>query len=29
MMATMRCDHPDIEDFIAAKSDPPACACST
>ena len=21
MMATMRCDHPDIEDFIAAKSD--------
>lgn len=22
MMATMRCDHPDIEDFIAAKSDP-------
>jgi ribonucleoside-diphosphate reductase alpha chain len=22
MMATMRCDHPDIEDFIGAKSDP-------
>ena len=22
MMATMRCDHPDIHDFIAAKSDP-------
>ena len=22
MMATMRCDHPDIEDFISAKSDP-------
>ncbi len=22
MMATMRCDHPDIEDFITAKSDP-------
>ncbi|MEM1074832.1 MAG: adenosylcobalamin-dependent ribonucleoside-diphosphate reductase [Pseudomonadota bacterium] len=22
MMATMRCDHPDIADFIAAKSDP-------
>jgi ribonucleoside-diphosphate reductase alpha chain len=22
MMATMRCDHPDIEDFIAAKGDP-------
>jgi len=22
MMATMRCDHPDIQDFIAAKSDP-------
>jgi len=22
MMATMRCDHPDIENFIAAKSDP-------
>ena len=22
MMATMRCDHPDLEDFIAAKSDP-------
>lgn len=22
MMATMRCDHPDIEDFIEAKSDP-------
>ena len=22
MMATMRCDHPDIEDFIAAKKDP-------
>ncbi len=22
MMATMRCDHPDIEDFINAKSDP-------
>ena len=22
MMATMRCDHPDVEDFIAAKSDP-------
>ncbi|MEO0958865.1 MAG: adenosylcobalamin-dependent ribonucleoside-diphosphate reductase, partial [Pseudomonadota bacterium] len=21
MMATMRCDHPDIEDFVAAKSD--------
>ncbi|MBO28735.1 MAG: ribonucleoside-diphosphate reductase, adenosylcobalamin-dependent [Rhodobacteraceae bacterium] len=22
MMATMRCDHPDVEDFISAKSDP-------
>src|SRR6202008_4482351 len=22
MMATLRCDHPDIEDFIAAKQDP-------
>jgi ribonucleoside-diphosphate reductase alpha chain len=22
MMATMRCDHPDIEEFVAAKSDP-------
>jgi len=22
MMATMRCDHPDIEDFISVKSDP-------
>lgn len=22
MMATLRCDHPDIEDFIAAKADP-------
>ncbi|MDX8350827.1 adenosylcobalamin-dependent ribonucleoside-diphosphate reductase [Cognatiyoonia sp. IB215182] len=22
MMATMRCDHPDVEDFIIAKSDP-------
>jgi ribonucleoside-diphosphate reductase alpha chain len=22
MMATMRCDHPDVEDFIAAKADP-------
>jgi len=22
MMACMRCDHPDVEDFIAAKSDP-------
>ncbi len=22
MMATMRCDHPDVEDFIVAKSDP-------
>ncbi|MGD9294574.1 MAG: adenosylcobalamin-dependent ribonucleoside-diphosphate reductase [Roseobacter sp.] len=22
MMATMRCDHPDVESFIAAKSDP-------
>ena len=22
MMATMRCDHPDVEDFITAKSDP-------
>jgi ribonucleoside-diphosphate reductase alpha chain len=22
MMATLRCDHPDIEAFIAAKSDP-------
>ncbi|NAZ36122.1 adenosylcobalamin-dependent ribonucleoside-diphosphate reductase [Rubellimicrobium sp. CFH 75288] len=22
MMATLRCDHPDIEDFVAAKADP-------
>ena len=22
MMATMRCDHPDVEDFVTAKSDP-------
>jgi ribonucleoside-diphosphate reductase alpha chain len=22
MMATMRCDHPDVEDFVAAKADP-------
>ncbi|UWQ18756.1 adenosylcobalamin-dependent ribonucleoside-diphosphate reductase [Jannaschia sp. M317] len=22
MMATLRCDHPDVEDFIAAKADP-------
>ncbi len=22
MMATLRCDHPDIQDFVAAKSDP-------
>jgi hypothetical protein len=22
MMATMRCDHPDIEEFVAAKRDP-------
>ncbi|MEO9823060.1 MAG: adenosylcobalamin-dependent ribonucleoside-diphosphate reductase [Paracoccaceae bacterium] len=22
MMATLRCDHPDVEDFISAKSDP-------
>ena len=29
MMATMRCDHPDIEAFITAKSDPAGCACST
>ena len=27
MMATLRCDHPDIEEFIAAKSEPGALAC--
>ena len=26
MMATLRCDHPDIEDFIDAKRDPGAAA---
>jgi ribonucleoside-diphosphate reductase alpha chain len=29
MMATLRCDHPDIEAFIDAKRDPGGCACST
>jgi ribonucleoside-diphosphate reductase alpha chain len=29
MMATMRCDHPDIEDFIAPRPTRPGCACST
>ena len=30
MMGTLRCDHPDIEAFIAAKRDPVAAArCST
>ena len=29
MMAVMRCDHPDIEDFIDAKQAPAACGCST
>ena len=29
MMATMRCDHPDIEAFIAAKREPGGCATST
>ena len=28
MMATLRCDHPDIEAFIDAKADPAACATS-
>ena len=29
MMATMRCDHPDIEAFIEAKKDPARLRCST
>jgi ribonucleoside-diphosphate reductase alpha chain len=29
MMAVMRCDHPDIEEFVAAKQDPRGCATST
>ena len=29
MMATMRCDHPDIEDFIAANPMPRGSGCST
>src|SRR5207302_4613880 len=29
MMATMRCDHPDIEDFVAASASPGGCATST
>ena len=28
MMATLRCDHPDIESFIAAKRRRGACGCS-
>ena len=27
MMATLRCDHPDIEEFIAAKSEPGTLSC--
>jgi ribonucleoside-diphosphate reductase alpha chain len=29
MMATMRCDHPDIEAFIEAKRTRRGCGCST